>query len=294
MASQLITAQLLLGLTASFLLQQVVTTGRTGRVLDIAPTPEEMVRIPSGDFIMGATQRDISYAQWLCKTDSARLCNQANFRAETPPHRVRLSSFSISRTEVSNRQFEACVRAGACSPRTGHRPEPRLDASELPVIDVSWRDARAYCRWRGGDLPTEAQWERAARGSTSRRFPWGNLWNNHLCNHGRAESPRHDESDGFRYAAPVTAYPASRSPQGLLNVAGNVWEWVLDWYAADTYEQRGAVVANPTGPEQGSLRVIRGGSWAVPAFAVRTTTRGSAPESARSVDIGFRCAWNSD
>ncbi len=240
---------------------------------------------------MGSTQRDISYAISLCQLTSPRPCERTNFLHESPPHRIRMNSYQIGRTEVRNSDYEACVRAGACAPRAMHRPDTRFDAPDLPVVDVSWFDAVAYCRWQGGRLPTEAEWERAARGPTSRRYSWGDMWNGALCNHGRDTSPYHDESDGHRYVAPVTAYQASRSPYGLLNMSGNVWEWVNDWYGEATYEQAG-FTADPQGPPFGQLRVLRGGSWATPPHAVRVTTRGHLAERARAIDIGFRCAWS--
>lgn len=282
---------LLHGLVVLALLQQADTTGQTGGTESVALHRGEAAFIPSGEFVMGSSQRDLTYAIQLCQLTSPRPCERMNFRSETPPHRVRTSAYWISIAEVDNERYEACVRAGACAPRTSHRPDPRFDAPGLPVVDVSYGDALAYCRWRLGRLPTEAEWERAARGPTPRRFPWGDLYNGALCNHGRATIPHHDDSDGYRYVAPVSAFPASRSPYGLLNMSGNVWEWVTDWYSSDAYEQ-GGFAANPTGPSAGQHRVIRGGSWATPPYAVRATVRGQAGEQERAIDIGFRCAWD--
>lgn len=279
------------GLAFVALLQQLDATGHTGHMTEVVSSRGEASFIPSGEFVMGSTQRDLAYAIWLCQLSSPRPCERMNFVSETPPHRVRTSAYWIGVTEIDNERYEACVRAGACMPRTSHRPDPRFDAADLPVVDVSHGEALTYCRWRSGRLPTEAEWERAARGSTSRRFPWGNLYNNALCNHGRATLPNHDDSDGYRYVAPVYSYPESRSPYGLLNTSGNVWEWVADWYADDAYGS-GDDFADPRGPQSGRLRVIRGGSWATPAYAVRTTVRGHVSERERAVDIGFRCAWD--
>lgn len=276
------------------LLEQIDATAATGRTSAVALDPGEAVLVPSGEFVMGSTRRDLAFALELCELESPRPCDLMNFSSESPPHRVRTGPYWISVTEASNAQYEACVRAGACPPRVGHRPDPRFDAPDLPVVDVSYADAVAYCRWRRGRLPTEAEWERAARGSTPRRFAWGDLWNGALCNHGRATLPHHDDSDGHRYLAPVDAYPASRSPFGLLNTAGNVWEWVADWYDDGFYGAvPNGVAADPSGPPAGQLRVIRGGSWATPAYAVRATARGHVSEQERAIDIGFRCAWES-
>jgi len=280
------------------LLQQVLPEGRTGRVSLLAPDLPEATLVPEGMFTMGSTGRDLSYAVQLCLDHTSRgRCPRRLFLHEAPSRRVRTRAFMIGVTEVRNSDYEACVRAGACAPRSGHRPDPRFDDPRHPVVDVTHGDARGYCRWRDGRLPTEAEWERAARGPTRRRFPWGNAWNNALCNHGEDSGPMTAESDGHRYLSPVGSYPASRSPYGLLDVAGNVWEWVADWYGDDTYrreldEAGGGIVADPVGPSAGRGRVIRGGSWAYPPFAMRTTTRGLAEETEHAIDVGFRCAWD--
>ncbi len=277
-------------LSLLLLLEEAVTVGGSGRTEHIAPADSEAVWIPSGEFVMGASRNDLSYALRLCNRTTPIECPRRLFLHETPQRRIRMSGYFIGLTETSNAQYEACVRAGACQPRSGHRPDSRFDRSDLPVIDVSHIDASSYCRWRRGRLPTEAEWERAARGPTKRRFPWGNLWNGALANHGRSTLPHHDESDGHRYVAPVTAYPHGGSPFGLLNMAGNVWEWVSDWYDENSYSEGGT--ADPSGPEYGQTRVIRGGSWATPAHTVRVTARAQAIETDGRVDIGFRCAWD--
>jgi formylglycine-generating enzyme required for sulfatase activity len=277
-------------LTLLPLLEQLSTIGHTGWTESIVPAPSEAAWIPSGELVMGSSRADLVYAMVLCSLVSPGPCGRAMFLDETPQRRVRTRAYSIGTTEVSNEEYETCLRAGACQPRTGHRPDERFDRPDYPVVDVTFEDARGYCRWRGGRLPTEAEWERAARGPARRRYPWGNLWNGALANHGRAELPHHDESDGYRYVAPVTAYPESRSPYGLLNVAGNVWEWVSDWYDESSYSTDTA--SNPTGPDMGQVRVVRGGSWSTPAYALRVTMRFGAVETDRSIDIGFRCAWD--
>ncbi len=280
------------------LLQQVLPEGRTGGPVALAPAPPEALLVPAGEGIEGSTAADVGAAIRLCLDFSSGAgCPRQLFLKETPALRVRTRAFLIGATEVRNEDYEACVRSGACLPRTGHRPDRRLDGPSLPVVDVTHGEAEGYCRFRGGRLPTEAEWERAARGPGGRRFPWGDLWNGRLANHGQSGPPQTDDSDGFRYAAPVGSYPAARSPYGALDMAGNVWEWVADWYGDEAYREAlraaaGGVVADPTGPEAGRGRVIRGGSWAYPPFALRSTTRGLAEETERAIDIGFRCAWD--
>lgn len=277
-------------LMLTLLLEEVVVTGGTGRTEFIAPATSEAVWIPSGDLVMGASRNGLTYALELCNRTTPVECPRRLFVHETPQRRVRIQGYFIGLTETSNEQYEACVRAGACQPRSRHRPDTRFDRRDLPVVDVSFNDAATYCRWRRGRLPTEAEWERAARGPGRRRFPWGDLWNGALANHGRSTLPNHDESDGHRYVAPVNAYPDGRSPFGLLNMAGNVWEWVSDWYDENAYSE--GDTADPTGPAFGQTRVIRGGSWASAAHTLRVTMRAQAIETDGRVDIGFRCAWD--
>ncbi len=266
--------------------------GRTGHLSKVRPALPEKVLVHSGEFYQGSTRRQIDRAVKLCVAHggTGSRCRSPMFIAETPRRIVRTSAYWISTTAVTTTDFEACVRAGACAPRSGHRADPRFDAPRLPVTDVTWFDASAFCRWRKGRLPTEAEWERAARGPAERTFPWGMYWNNALANHGQLWPPTFDDSDGHRYLAPVDSYPASRSPFGALNMAGNVWEWVADWYAIDAYYDQDR--SNPTGPSAGNMRVVRGGSWASPPHSVRVTSRSRAAQKSRSFEVGFRCAWD--
>jgi formylglycine-generating enzyme required for sulfatase activity len=163
----------------------------------------------------------------------------------------------------------------------------------LPVVLVSWNDANAYCQWAGRQLPTEAQWEKAARGTDGRIYPWGNqnvagnLLNFADLHLGVSWADK-TVNDGYEFTAPVGSYPAGASPYGVLDLAGNVWEWVADWYADKYYAESPA--QNPPGPSSGQGRVMRGGGWSDVAARVRAASRRHEPPDSRHADVGFRCS----
>ena len=275
--------------------------GHTGEVLALQPPLGDRVLVPAGTFVMGSTAEERQAAVRLCLGDAGgALCGLATFADEAPAHRVRLAAYRIDRTEVTGAAYERCVRAGVCPPPRVAPEDARFRSPELPVVGVSFDDAQTYCAWTGGRLPTEAEWERAARGADGRRFPWGNGWNPHLCNHAQIDELRGRELDGYRYLAPVGSYPAGQSPFGLDDMAGNVFEWVLDRWGeyelaagAEAPEEGGiapGVVYSPTGPRTGADRVVRGGSWRTPGAWTRAASRQRQPDGARELDVGLRCA----
>jgi formylglycine-generating enzyme required for sulfatase activity len=220
-----------------------------------------LIWIPGGEFVMGGSE----------------------FSSERPPHRVRLSLYWIGRTEVTNAMYRRFID------ETGHPPttlasEERFGAPEQPVVGVDWADAAAYCAWAGGRLPTEAEWEFAARGTDGRRYPWGT----DEPEPGRAVFDR-DFLKGV--AAAVGTTPGDVSPFGVLDMAGNVTEWCADWaapYPADGPEP----LLDPKGPPTGTLRVRRGGSYMSTGLGLRVTERYLTPPVPllNRRYIGFRLA----
>ena len=235
------------------------------------PTPPPLVPVPSGDFKMG------SRGDALADGD------------EEPLHTVFLDAFQIDQYEVTNALYQQCVDAGQChapsnsssSTRTrgAYYDTPALD--NYPVTFVSWYDAEAYCQWVDRRLPTEAEWEKTARGTDGRIYPWGN----------EGEATRLNVSfsnslPGGRTA--VGSFPSGASPYGAMDMAGNVWEWVADWYAPGYYAQ--SPTRNPQGPALGSYKALRGGSWDNELAEARTANRDRADPGLSYGHLGFRCA----
>lgn len=240
---------------------------------------------------MGSDDLDVAAAADLCRSqpDDAALCQAALFSDEQPRHRVYVSAYRIDRTEVAQGDYQRCMQHGECAPPRVLDSDARLALPEHPVVGVTLAEAETYCAWLGGRLPTEAEWERAARGNSARRFPWGQHWNSRVVNHGLSGN-RPAPLDGYDYAAPVAAYRDGKSAYGLLNMAGNVWELTSDRYDAAFYARSAAV--DPHGAQIGDEIVIRGGSWRSPPVTQRVTQRASLKRTESRPDVGFRCAYN--
>ncbi len=201
---------------------------------------------------------------------------------EYPRHGVSLSAYWIHRTKVTNRMYALCVGVGVCTP-----PKPEIGAANYtdptyadhPVVGVNWNQAQAYCGWIGGRLPTEAEWENAARGPSGREYPWGtaapscDLLNFNGCEKGRTTS--------------VMAYPNGASPYGLLDMAGNVYEWVFDWYDPDYYTN--SPIQDPPGPDSGTFKVTRGSGFETEPTFVPSAVRHWTSPTLTKRDLGFRC-----
>jgi formylglycine-generating enzyme required for sulfatase activity len=215
------------------------------------------VYVPAGEFQMGSTTYD----------------------DEEPVHTVALDGFWLDRTEVTNAQYQKCVAAGDCEV-SRCASDSNYNGATQPVVCVSWHDAVAYCEWAGGRLPTEAEWEYAARGPEALTYPWGNTWD---CARGNFNADC--GFDSYDYTAPVGSFPEGASWVGARDLSGNVWEWVADWYGSYPSGRQ----VNPAGPQSGSYRVLRGGSWGNNENHVRGANRlGSAPSNTFD-NYGFRC-----
>jgi formylglycine-generating enzyme required for sulfatase activity len=200
---------------------------------------------------------------------------------EQPVHTVALDAFWLDQTEVTNAQYEKCVTASVCDPST-HVDNNDYNAPDQPVLGVDWESAIIYCGWVDGRLPTEAEWEYAARGPESLTYPWGNVWQAGLANCKESQC-----QDNYADTAPVGRFPVGASWVGALDMAGNVWEWTADWYDAGYYAR--SPHDNPTGPEDGQYRVLRGGSWASFAGRLRSSYRHRLSVSSWNFNRGFRC-----
>jgi formylglycine-generating enzyme required for sulfatase activity len=226
------------------------------KVVCAAP-PAGMVLIPAGEFIMGSEEGEAD---------------------ESPVQKIYLEAFYLDKYEVTNYEYRQFVT------KTHHR-EPYdwentdFNQDKQPVVGVSWNDATDYCGWAKKRLPTEAEWEKAARGEDGRTFPWGNKWDERNAN---------SSSSNKQKTVPVGSYPKGISPYGAYDMAGNVWEWCNDWYSENYYHM--VPKQNPAGPSMGDAKAIRGGGWFDSPAQLRSSNRYYSHAMVRYNAIGFRCA----
>ncbi len=249
----------------------------------------EMVLIPAGEFEMGTNSAEIpGLVQWSKKWYSS---TQAGwFERETPRHTVYLDAFYMDKYEVTNASYKKFIDAtGQKAP--GYWNDSKYNALDQPVVGVSWNNAKAYAEWAGKRLPTEAEWEKAARGGlVGRKFPWGDSDPDGIqCNFAdkNTNSDWSDKNmdDSYHYTAPVGSFPPSG--YGLYDIAGNVWEWCADWYDENYYTE--STKRSPTGSDSGIFRVLRGGSWVSDPNSLRAAYRGYDAPADTGRLIGFRC-----
>jgi formylglycine-generating enzyme required for sulfatase activity len=238
-----------------------------------------MVHVPAGEFEMGRTSSEVLQ---LCSGYQEDACKQSSFEGEQPVHMVALDSFWIDRTEVTNAQYELCVADGDCE-ESVYANDADYGEDNQPVVGVSWYDAESYCKWAGARLPTEAEWEYAARGPEGWIYPWGD------------DSPNCDLAQYHGcpgHTVPVRSLPNGTSWCGALGMAGNVWEWVADWYGKEYYSV--SPLENPINTEDTGLKVLRGGSWTSAPYVICGTVRfRNHPDFANDI-VGFRCAQDSN
>jgi iron(II)-dependent oxidoreductase len=218
-----------------------------------------MVSVPGGAFTMGDTNGEPD---------------------EYPERHVTITAFQIDRTEVTNQAYRMCVAAKACD-TTQYLDDADLGQDDHPVVGVTWDDAKGFCKWVGKRLPTEAEWEYAARGGDERKWPWKGPFGQ-----GKANTSHPDD---HAKTAPVGSYKEGESPMGVLDMAGNVAEWVGDYYDP-TWYQKSKEQKDPTGPQSGRERVVRGGSYLSTSHQVRVSARYRKQPTETSNTLGFRCA----
>jgi len=231
----------------SFLLITACSPAGTGEVL-----------IPEGEFTMGSN---------------------TGLPNEQPVHQVYLDAYYIDKYEVTNSQYRKCVDAGVCQPPSKTRNYDNPEYAKHPVTYVDWYSANAYCAWRGAHLPTEAEWEKAARGTDGRIYPWGNSMSCDFANGSECK---------IGDTVPVGSYPQGKSPYGVYDMAGNVWEWVSDFFDPSYYAY--SPKNNPTGATDSTGHVFRGGAWISVPDALRSSFRYGFGPLLSEGGVGFRCA----
>jgi len=227
----------------------------------------EMVQIPEGPFTMGSSEGDPD---------------------EAPEHQLYLKAYSIDKKEVTQAEYDRFVRMtkrGKPFVPVFEDDISKIMKPELPAMGMSWSDAVAYCKWAGKRLPTEAEWEKAGRGESKRRYPWGDEF-------GTGHANLDGDTDGFPYLAPPGSFESGRSPYGLYDMTGNVAEWVADTYDEQYYQK--SPYRDPTGPADGQHKVIRGGSWRETPQGARLSKRFQAKIWRTDSTIGIRCARDAE
>lgn len=269
---------------------EATKTPQNAASVEAGDTPVGMVLVPGSDFLMGSKK------------------GQGD-KDENPQHKVHLDAYFVDIHEVTNAKYHQFWLADGgekskhtpasygSSYKIGDWPDVATTKPNYPVVGVTWYDASAYAKWAGKRLPTEAEWEKAARGTETRIWPWGNDFQAEIPVPGNADqnpvtkihSNQRDGSDGYdNTTAPVANYPTGASLYGVYDMAGNVWEWVADWYSGDYYASSPA--ENPKGPDAGKMKVVKGGSWNHREHNQRCANRYYCYPDSWGNTLGFRCA----
>jgi formylglycine-generating enzyme required for sulfatase activity len=253
-------------------------TGRLNHFI-YRPLPMEFVSVPAGEFMMGSTEKEVSEVLLNCQNCNLNLINPFD---EAPKHLVWLDSFQVGKYEVTNEQYYRCVKSGVCSQPLNDKYYSQ-EYADYPVVDVNWFDANTFCTWNdpNGRLLTEAEWEKAARGSDERIYPWGEVIDCSYANF------KYQNEYCVGDVKAVGSYERGKSPYGAYDMAGNVWEWVADQYNPDYYAS--SPMTNPLA-ESGDVFVLRGGSWTDEEFYLRSAYRHAGGPQASEGTLGFRCA----
>ncbi|MFH0901198.1 MAG: SUMF1/EgtB/PvdO family nonheme iron enzyme [Pseudomonadota bacterium] len=287
-----------------------------GQSIHVLPGAPGMVSIPAGTFIMGADLRERNNLESACANEmhsqlvAEEICSWSNailvgLATAPPERRVFLHGYDIDVLEATTGDYRRCVVAGGCSPLPLAVGDTRYARDDWPMVNVTWAEAQQFCQWRGARLPTEAEWEKAARGTDGRRWPWGNADQRDRADRGMALPEAilpppsmaylpiafaPDPGDGAKILVSPGVFSWSRSPYGLFDMTGNVAEWVADWFSEDGYA--GMPTVDPRGPQSSALiyRGVRGGHFELPSFMCRTYFRSWARPETRAYSRGFRCA----
>ena len=252
----------------------IAASGRYSREItgkDGAP----MVLVPAGWFLRGSSDAQVREALAECNRTRNNKCQLKWFERGKPQRRVYLDAFFIDKYLITNQAFRVSGM------KTEKSYGPKFNGLKQPVLGVTWFQARDYCQKASKRLPTEAEWEKAARGVDGRNYPWGNEWDGAKFIWGKTSGGKTHSVD--------RVYNTHESPYGAVDMAGQVWEWVHDWYQLGYF--RNAPEKNPKGPSDGSKRVLRSGSWkSVKPWYFRSSFRHSSPPDSRIMSRGFRCA----
>jgi formylglycine-generating enzyme required for sulfatase activity len=233
-----------------------------------------MVLIPQGAFEMGSRRS-------LRELDPVAIfqADRHMLGPEDPAHEVILDAYYIDLHEAANSDYKKYLEATGSKALPRYWDDPNFNQPTQPVVGTTWKEAQAFCQWNNKRLPTEAQWEKAARGKRPVKYPWGNE---------EPDKTRLNFNSHIGKTAPVGSYPTGKSDYGVFDLSGNVAEWVQDWHFPEYYLF--SPKENPPGPEKGHYKIIRGGNWKNKAEDVRLTYRNATVPKARSKTVGFRCA----